>query len=176
VPAVGNGGDPGGATMAALRTLRSGLPPGSGPVHVEAREPHWIGDCGPGYSSDIIHKGWSPLTYAVWFASSDSVDRVEDQVTRRLATRGWTGPVRSGPLQWYGNPSTTFGARPADDTLMDNYFVDFGRGPVHVAPGTSGARLSGATPVSGYAVGQPVLWVISATAAPHGPVGSCGGP
>jgi hypothetical protein len=171
-PTVGNGGDPGGATMAVLRTLRDGLPSGARLVHVMALEPRWIAGCGTGYSADVLHKGWSQLTYAVWFASSDPVDRVEAEVTGRLAPRGW----RSGPLEWYGNPSTTFGATPSNGTLMDNYIVDLAHGPVRVAPGTSEARLTGATPVSGYVVGQPVLWVISAAATPHGPVGSCGAP
>ena len=172
--ALGNGGDPGGQILAKMRTLNLGVPDGSVVVGARGQEPHWIGSCGYGYSADTLHKGWSQLLYLVEFTSSDSVSGVEKSVIARLSSHGWESPKFSGPLQWYGTPSTDPNAQSSNSTLMNNYFVDFQKGLTTTGEGTQ-ARLTGATPVSGYLIGQPILWSLSVSAQPHLPVGSCNG-
>jgi hypothetical protein len=156
-----------------MRTLNLGVPNGSAVVETRGQEPRWIGNCGYGYTSDTLRKGWSQLLYVVEFISSDSVSGVEKAVIARLSSHGWESPKFSGPLQWYGTTSADPNAQPSNSTLMNNYFVDFQRGLTTTGESTQ-ARLTGATPVSDYLVGQPILWSLSASAQPHPPVGSCG--
>jgi len=160
----------------ALRTLRTGVPARAGGVRVVVREPHRIADCGPGYQGDLLHQELSPITSVVWFTSTGTVRQVEDEVVARPYRHGWRLPVRSGPFQWYGTPSTAPFPRTPNSTLMDDWFVDRGRGPGPTTSQWPQGRLTSATLASGCVAGQPVLGSISATMPPHGPVGWCGGP
>jgi hypothetical protein len=125
-------------------------------------------------AAGLLPSAGGRLLYVVEFTSSDSISGVEKAVIARLSSHGWESPKFSGPLQWYGTPSTDPNAQSSNSTLMNNDFVDFQKGLTTTGEGTQ-ARLTGATPVSGYLVGQPILWSLSVSAQPHPPVGSCDG-
>jgi hypothetical protein len=157
-----------------MSTLRFGVPTGSAVVDTREQEPTWIRSCGYGYSSDTLHKGWGQLLYVVDFTSTGTISDVERNVIAKLSSYGWKSPRFSGPLQWYGTPSTDPAAQISNSTLMSNYFVDFQRGLTTTSDAGTQARLTGATPAVGYVAGQPILWSLSVGARPHSPVGYCG--
>jgi hypothetical protein len=148
-PADGAGaalGDPGGHILSELSTIRSAVPAGATRIHVYGSEPHLTASCDtsiPGVSARV------PLV------SQQSVHLVDAEVAAQLRQAGWGHPT-SASGRW---DSTDLAGQPV---LSDNDIFRWTRRMPHGVE--AGASLTVAVPVNGWRPGDPLPWLLAATA------------
>ncbi|MBV9594948.1 MAG: hypothetical protein JO147_14270 [Actinobacteria bacterium] len=76
--------DPGGRTLASLRTAERGVPAGVSAIRPRGREPQW--DACDGESGSA---GWTPAFYSVAFRSQLAAEDVAGVSTQQLQRAGW---------------------------------------------------------------------------------------
>jgi hypothetical protein len=139
-------GDPSGAILRELKTLRQAVPKATHSVREIALEPHLTKSCTstiPGVQVDMS------------FTSRDSVERMSSLVAKSLKAIGWTHYSSSGPAQWYDIIN-------GRQQLANNYIY---RWQKHLPQGTTaGATLQVGVPTAGWIPGAPLVWNLGSSA------------
>ena len=150
-------GDPGGAILAELSTLKRAVPVDADITDIVRTEPHFTGSCGTTRSS---------VQVTVFFSSPTSIGGVRSDVAARLNGARWVHYSASGPDRWYDN----IGGK---QVLADNFIYRWRK---RLRQGsTAEAALEVGVPVSGRNRREPLEWTFGAISpAVGGPVMHCG--
>jgi hypothetical protein len=139
-------GDPGGAILKELLTIKGAVPPRLPISGAYAAEPHLTDSCTsttPDVQVDMS------------FTSRESLNRVAETVGARLRARGWSHYTRTGPGQWYD-------VIKGRQVLANNWIYRWQKVlPQGVRAGTT---LQVGIPVTGWVMGKPLVWNLGSNA------------
>jgi hypothetical protein len=139
-------GDPGGAILRELKTLRLSVPTTAHVTSVLAEEPHLTKSC-TSTTPDI--------QVDVAFTSRDAVSQLQELVGKSLRAKGWRNYSKSGPTQWYDQID-------GRQQLANNYIVRWQK--VLPQKRTVVATLQVGVPTTGWAPGASLSWDIGSAA------------
>ena len=153
--AAGPRGDPGGRILGELAAIRRAVPPDATDVHVQRAEPVITSSCDTTQPDAGVR---------IVFTSRRPVAQVQQGVAAALRRAGWTYRRTAhlrGVSGFFGRP-----------VLADLSVMDWSR---RLPSGPAGAQLQGTVPEQGWHAGQPLQWLLGATArGVHLPRRHCG--
>ena len=151
-------GDPGGSILKELLTIKAAVPRHSPVSGLYASEPRLTDSCTSTTPDVQVDMG---------FTSRESLNRIEATVAARLRTKGWSHYSKSGPGRWYDEIN-------GQQVLANNWIYRWQKVlPQGVKAGTT---LQVGVPVTGWAMGRPLVWNLGSAAPGVGePKRHCGG-
>jgi hypothetical protein len=139
-------GDPGGSILKELLTIKAAVPQYSPVSGLWASEPHLTDSCTsttPDVQVDMN------------FTSRESLNRIEATVAARLRTKGWSHYSKTGRGKWYDEIN-------GRQVLANNWIYRW----LKVLPQgvRAGTTLQVGVPVTGWAMGKPLVWNLGSAA------------
>jgi len=154
--AAGSRNDPGGKILAELSAIRHAVPPFATRVHVSSSEPVITASCDT-TEPDVVER--------VAFTARRPTAQVQAVVSRAMRRAGWE---RSRKAHYRGYTGSVH------PVLVDSSVVFWSR---ELPSGPAGGQLLVSVPVQGWHAGQPLQWILAASAqGVNLPRRHCGGP
>ena len=137
-------GDPGGAILKELLTIKHAVPRHSSIDGLVAAEPHLTDSCTSSTPDVQVDMN---------FTSRESLKTVESAVASHLVAFGWSHYSNSGPAKWYDNIN-------GQQVLANNSGYRWQK--VLRQGVRAGATLQVGVPVTGWTLGMPLVWNLGA--------------
>ena len=147
----GPSGDPGGAILRQLLSVRTAVPPGATHIHQLGQEPTWVNTC----SNPTLREGWSTVQFSIAFTWHGSVGKLENYAKKRMMALKWRFVSTS-----QDSGLSPFSNSPAENTAM------------RWTDGSGTAYLSVSVPIR-HKAGDPIPVEFNGGAPPVRPVAFC---